>query len=336
MNKNYKKIGIVAIAIALVVGLFFVFRSTGEEFSEQINTSLSEDESVVYPDSSTTSTLYFIAELEGVSVEDLKMEFEFDQEVSYEVFYENVKERSSLPIEYYLSAETDFDFDDSESFSQYTSIRKIQEEYEENEVYEQYIKDYKDAKEYRQYKKGVSMYMFELKVSNVSNDTTLKNVKFLTEDENGETNLVYEKNTNVKYVKTSINNNFTTNFNKYETAKYYDGKIKFNFDMKCNQDLALNNFGVQGYDVISSNVYKNDVLMENPSCSTNEVVNIELEVETGNNKPFTSSLAISFDNAGSTLMIYTPQIFAPDNLMLLSDSDYDKYSRYLEYKYNVK
>lgn len=339
MSNKMKKIILVAVALVLIVVVIVGVRKSTQNSDIIINTSLNQKDSVVYSDSSNTNTFYFIVEIDGVSVDDLIPEFTFDNDVSYEVFYENIKDRSSLPIEYYLSAETDFNFDDMDKFNDYASDRKVLEEYEENEVYEGYIKDYKNNSDYRQYKSGFGIYMFELKVSNASNDTVLKNVKFSTEDENANRTIVYDQNTNVKYVKSSSSNNmYTTFFDEYEHGKYYDGNTKFDFEIKCNQDINLSEYKtkVQGYDLTDINVYKDGVLMESPSCVINETVNVEIAIKTDKNKSFNNSIAIDFTNKDSSVTIYTPQIFSPENILFLGETNLDKYSRYFEYKYNLR
>ncbi|MFV0424422.1 MAG: hypothetical protein ACK5K7_02485 [Bacilli bacterium] len=345
MKSRQKKIGIAILAVVvLFVGIRFFSKDNEQEIEIEIFSSLSEGEStVVYSNDSNGNSFYFFTAIKDISITDVEVVPSFDKEVLYEISYERVKSRASLPIEYYLASETDFDFEYLDEFKKYLSDRKNDEEYEENEQYETYIKDYGNNKYYKEFMKGFSIYMVEVKIVNPTQQINLNSISLvekMKEDsdlESENSNELYRVETNIVYMNTPSNSSglYTITNSKYENAKYYDNNIKYSFSISCNTSLVLNNFAVTNYDEAKINAYKSGKELKNDfSCSAGEVIDIDAELNIEDNKFFDETLVINFDANWQRMVYYTPQIFAPKNYMLIKEENLNNYSNYFEYTYS--
>lgn len=347
MKMNYKKIGIAVVAILIVVGSFMFFRKDEKNNSNDIEiiTSLSKGGSFTYSNDTNMNSFYFIVAMKGVGISKLNFEPIFDKEVMYEVSYENIKKRNSLPIEYFLSQETDFDFEEMDEFNEYLSTRKIYDEYEENDEYEDYIKSYNSNDDFKKYFNGYSMYMVEIKIINAAERTNLTTVLFSRDV--GEANLegefekevVYSEETNVSYLNTPSNSNgmYSIRNENYETAKLFDNQAKYTYNVSCSRELTFSDFRLSRYDLLDVSAYKaNDEKLDNVSCKAGETISIDVEYDLGESYVNGDSIELSFAVDGRNETMYSPQIFIPSNHSLIMEEDYSGYSRYLEYKYNLR
>ncbi|MFV0498505.1 MAG: hypothetical protein ACK5NF_00495 [Bacilli bacterium] len=337
MKNKLKYIIITIVAIVLV--LFFVTRFTSKKEEKTVNkgiyTTLQDNDLTFYPYSKTESSLFFIVETNKTDISKYDIELTFDKEVSYDVIYEKADTRTSLPIEYYLAKETNFDFANIDDFNQYLSDRTMLDEYDVNDEYEKYLEDYKNNEDYKKYFKGKNCYVFEIKVFNGIDNTKLTNVKFVEHtvvNDEKVSNVVYEIDTDITYKNSYVSSSdlYDIDVPKYVNAKYYDNKIKYNYKMKCNQDLSLSNFNASGlHSIVINGINLNDSY----SCSTNDLLNIELEFDVKNNKVFSNAIKVDFDINDNTNTIYTPHLFGIENLMLIREENLDEYDKYFEYKY---
>ncbi len=342
MSLSKKNIAIIGLVIVVLIASIYVL-TREEEMSikdAKVYTTLDEDPNhTVYSYGKSTNSFYFVLVLENAKIEDIDLEFGFDREVDYEVTYENIKERNSLPIEYYLAAETDFDFAQINDFNQYQSEQKKGNKVE-NDEYKKYTDDYKNNTYYSNFLKGYSLYMVEVKLINPVANSTLTNVKFVghVENDDGEVEeyVVYDQAVTVKYVITDSteDTSYQVSNPNYDFADYYKNIIKYDFNMTCKSGIYLSDFSVEGYDTKAVNIYSNGVQYQNAySCNSGEKVVVEVEFDSKSNTVFFDSVKINFKADAQQKALYTPQIFAPNNYMLVKDGNIDKYDSYLEYKF---
>lgn len=336
MKKNYKKIiiGVAAIAV-IVLGMNMFSEKKVHPSDIKVFTSISDSRSTtVYSNDVAKNSLFFLVAINGSTLKDMEIEFEFDKEVNYEMAFTSIKDRNSLPIEYYLAAETEFDFAYMDEFNKYVSDRKAKKEYEENADYEDYLDGYKADSFYKEYMSGYNFYMVEVDILNSVEETKLQKMTFVKYEEENDEKVrhdVLTVETDVKFVNVALNSNnmYTVNSEPYSLARYYDQKAKYNLQLTCNKDAYFSDFSVEGYELVNVSSSK-----ESFSCSAGQTINFEVEFNIKTNNYFTDSIIIKMNVNGESRNIYTPQIFAPSNFMLVMEEDMSKYSRYFQYKYS--
>ncbi len=341
MKKNYRKIGIALVVIAVIFASTFLFRDKENSTSKEVEiiTTLSDTSVFTYSNDTNVNSFYFIVVMNGIGISKLDIVPTFDKDVTYEISYENIKKRSSLPIEYYLAQETDFDFEELDEFNEYLSIRKLYDDYEVNDQYEDYIKSYGENADFKKYLSNYSMYMVEVKVTNASGTTNLTNVTMSSEVDESQVEVIYSEDTNVSFVNTASNSNglYTIKNENYETSDFFDGKVIYTYDVSCNRELSFNGFKLARYSLIEVSGYnQSGEKLSSLSCKSGETISFDVKYEVGTDFVSGDSIDISFVVDGRNETMHSPQIFIPSNYMLVMEDDYSGYSDYLEYKFNLR
>ncbi len=338
-----KKIILIVVVSTLIAAVFFLTRE--EEVNEtksfvNLYSTLEEEKVQVYSSENSKNSFYFLIAFDGVSVDDVVTTLEFDQNVAYEINYQNVKERNSLPIEYYLAKETEFDFTMIKEFEKYLSDIELDVEYEVNEEFDEYIDGYNDADEYRQFLKSYNLYMVEIKLLNPVEVVNLSNIEFSSLEEVGEetvSTVFYSQEIDVDFlnVAKSASTAHKISNQTYSVGQYYNGLVSYSFDVDCLQGAVFGDFKVNGHKVVDVNAYKGGMQVNEFACKADTTITFEIVYE-DDCEFCSSSQVIKFDVNGKRETYYTPQIFAPHNLMLVKSEDIDGYASYLEYVFYSK